>query len=115
MLVDGVKDIEDLKAISEIKFNKYGVIYSLAGPQAVLTVNTSKLKAENAYSSFLEELNELTYQGIKKVPRGKKSLKNILLHGYFSYRKEQREIKKQQLIYGATVFYYNDLVSFIKN
>ena len=114
LFVDGVKDIKDLKSISEIKFKKYGVIYSLAGPQAVLTINTSKLKDEKVYNSFLEELNELTYQGIKKAPRGMKGVKNNVLHGLLGYFKNQKDIKKQQLIYGATVFYNNDLISFMK-
>ena len=114
LFVDGVKYIEDLKSISEIKFHKYGVIYSLAGPQAVLTVNTSKLKDEKIYNSFLEELNELTYQGIKKAPRGIKGVKNNVIHGLLGYLKNLKDIKKQQLIYGATVFFNNDLVSFMK-
>ena len=113
LFVDGSKAIKDLIPIAEIKFNKHGVIYSLAGPQALLTVNPKKLNDERRYKQFVDDLNDLTFQSISNVPRGMNEFKKVIFRGLLGYFKMRDDIKKQQLIYGITEFYNNHMKEFL--
>ena len=84
-----------------------------AGPQIVLTADPKALKKKDEYTKFVEELNSLTFQQISTAPRGVELVLDSILHGAIGTKKRQENIKKQQLIYGVTKFYYEDLREFM--
>lgn len=114
LFIDDVKGSKDIIPIARPKPYGYGVTCGFAGPQAVLTVNPKALSNPDEYNAFLEKLNALTFQQISIVPRGKKAILDTVSHGVVGVFKRRDDLKKQQLIYGATKLYYEDLGDFMK-
>lgn len=115
LFVDKVKGSQDIKPIAKPKNYGYGVICGFAGPQAVLTVNQKKVAKKTDYEAFLKELNAMTFQQVSTVPRGLNGIIDTVKHGYLGYKKRKEDLQKQQLIYGATKFYKEDLYDFLKS
>lgn len=114
LFIDNVKGCKEIKPIAKPKHYGYGVICGFAGPQAVLTVNPKALSKVDMYDKFFEELNSLTFQQISKAPRGIHAFLNSLGHGVKGTLKARDDLKRQQIIYGVTKLYYEDLRDFMK-
>lgn len=115
LFIDDVKPGEEIKPIAKPKHYGFGVICGFAGPQALLTVNAKALSKPDDYDNFVETLNSMTFQQISKAPRGIHAVWDALGHGVKGVKKRKEDIKKQQLIYGVTKLYYEDLQDFMKS
>lgn len=113
LFVGSVKGVKELFPIAKPVFNKFGVVYSFAGPQATLTVDHKKLRRAADYNAFLEELNNLTYQHLSPAPRGFKAIIDTIWNGTLGAKKRREDIQRQQFIYGVTKLYYQDLRDFL--
>lgn len=114
LFIDDVKAGQEIIPIAKPKQYGFGVTCGFAGPQAVLTVNVKAVSKADDYDKFLEALNSITFQQICKAPRGISALLDCLGHGVKGYFKRKDDIKRQQLIYGVTKLYYEDLQSFME-
>lgn len=114
LFIDDVKCGKEIKPIAKPKKYGYGVICGFAGPQAVLTVNAKSIRKTEDYNKFVDELNTLTFQQISKVPKGFHAIVDTLGHGLIGFQKRRKNEKKQQLIYGVTKFYNEDIRDFMK-
>lgn len=115
LFIDDVKASQEIIPIAKPKQYGFGVICGFAGPQAVLTVKAKAVSKADEYNKFIEELNSLTFQQISMVPRGFRAVLDSLGHGVKGYLKRKEDIRKQQIIYGVTKFYYEDLHDFMKS
>lgn len=115
LFIDDVKGGSDIKPIAKPRKYGYGVICGFAGPQAVLTVNIKALRKKKEYNKFLEKLNSMTFQQISTAPREWDAFWDSLMHGMIGTKERREKIKKQQLIYGVTMLYNNDLQEFMKS
>lgn len=109
LFIDDVKGADDIKPIARPKHYGYGVICGFAGPQMVLTVNYKKLAKRSEYEKFVEELNALTFQQISNIPKGLPGIWDALKHGALGVKKNIENLKRQQLIFGVTKLFYEDL------
>ena len=114
LFIDDVKPGDDIKPIAKPKQYGFGVICGFAGPQALLTVDAKALRKADEYEKFLDSLNSLTFQQISRAPRGIHAVLDSLGHGIKGVRKRRDDVKKQQLIFGVTKLYYEDLREFMK-
>lgn len=113
LFIGDVKGGSEIKPIAQPKGYGFGVICGFAGPQAVLTVNAKAVSTKKDYDAFFEALNSLTFQQITKVPKGKNAVMDSFKHGVIGTLKRKDSLKKQQLIYGVTKLYYEDLQEFM--
>lgn len=115
LFIDDIKGIESLIPIAEPKSYGFGVEFRFGGPVAVIHVNPKALNKSDEYNRFYEQLNALTFQQIRKAPRGIKAFMDSILHGIKGYKRRNEDIKKQQLIYGVTKLYYDDLRDYMNS
>lgn len=115
LFIDDVKPGVEIKPIAKPKNYGFGVICGFAGPQALLTVNAKALRKAEDYDNFVEKLDSMTFQQIHKVPRGINAIWDALGHGVMGVIKSKEDIKRQQLIYGVTKLYYEDLHDFMES
>jgi hypothetical protein len=109
-----VKELRDMMDIAQIKFSKYGVIYSISKPYAVLTANPKELKkSKSDYTVFLKELQKLVPNRIDNATHGKNRALSFLKGGIKKMLYENRSLHRQQLLYGAAVFCRKELSSFL--
>lgn len=109
--IEGTKDIMD---VADIKFNEYGIIYSISKPYAVLTANPDILKnSPKDYSSFVKKLQEIAPNRIDNTTHGKKRFLSFIKGGILKLRHENQSLRRQQLLYGAAVFCRKQLRSFL--
>ena len=113
VFVDDIKSGQDIMPIAQPKQYGFGVTCSFAGPQLVLTIDPKALRGQKEYIKFLEKLNSLTFQQLPTAPRGIDALKETLMHGLIGRKRREENVKKQQLIYGVTKLYYEDLREFM--
>ena len=115
LFVDDVKAVDEIKSIARPKHYGYGVICGFAGPQLVLTVNAKKLSKRSVYEEFVEVLNDLTFQQISTVPKGFPGVWDALKHGVLGVKKNNENLKRQQIIYGVTKLFNDDLLEYLNS
>ena len=59
LFLGSIKGTEKLIPVVDIKFDEYGVKYGWAGNQFILWINPSKLKEEEKYKEFLNEISNM--------------------------------------------------------
>lgn len=125
LIIGNVKGAEKLSPIIDVKYNEYGIKYGWAGDQSLLQVDNKALRNKKEYDKFLEEFKKemLPENNQKNLPGMvlKKSAITFLfgligLGASFAvdYYKDQNKVKQQQLLFGVTKLYKNDLESFMK-
>lgn len=115
LFIGDVKDASGIISIAEPKQYGYGVICGFAGPQMVLTVNPKKLAKRSVYEEFIENLNDLTFQQISTAKPGIHGMWNAILHGVRGVKNNNENIRKQQLIYGVTKLFNDDLLVYLNS
>lgn len=129
LFIGDISGIDNLIPILDIKFKEYGVSYGVAGKQAVVFVNEKELKKEDDYDKFYHDLQIVCKNDITQEYNGsfKSSLSGLGKAWYYVMhvhpavtvqdivlsKKEAKAVRIQQLFYGITKLYYNDLNSFM--
>lgn len=133
LFIGDIKGTENLQPVLDIKFNKYGVSYGIAGNQILLDISEKALFKKSEYEAFLAELKEIT--DIKLADTKKKmSLKNPWMWGkigVFAFApwllglvaggalgkdvfEDKALVRHQMMLYGIIQLYMSDLDSFMK-
>ena len=131
ILIDNVKGSSSLLPIIDVKYQKYGITYGWAGTHAVISIDEKGIRKKEDYNDFLEELRSIAPSNIAEYDRGKnrkQSLKESwkilipipilpehtlgkIINNEVTNAKTTRQ---QMLIFAVTHFYYNNLVTFLK-
>lgn len=123
LFIGKIKGTDKLEPVLDIMFDEYGVKYGVAGNQALLIANPMKIRKSEDYEAFLKELKKVTDLAIAKKEKKEKNWK-ILAKSFIPYlgpvwvSKEimdnNKIAREQQLFYGITKLYLNDLDAFMK-
>ena len=135
LFLGDVKGVDKLIPTLDIKFDMFGVSYGFSGKKAAVIVDPRPLFKKDTYDSFIEDLkqvcNATTTQEKKNLDFNdkKKTIKNLAilalhtslfgvigaiatLTGYAFG--DAKKIRSQQLLYGVSKLYLNDLDAFMK-
>ncbi len=131
LLIGGIKGVEHLWPIVDIKYDKHGVRYGWAGSQAVLKVDEKALGSNDAYEDFLAELRSKASNAVandkRKLGWNKKSVgkgigavlapyvwpafvASLIKDGFH----DSRIVRQQMLLLGVSELYTNHLDQFMK-
>lgn len=124
LLIGDVNGADKLSPVIDIKYNQYGIKYGWAGNQALLQVNSKVLLNRKLYDQFLSEfrkemLPEKEKGNVVKTIAKKGGI--TLLFGLIGlgisfavdFFSDQNKVKQQQLLFGVSKLYKNDLADFI--
>lgn len=125
MLIGNIKGTDKLEPVIDVKYEKWGVKYGWAGKQALLKVDGNALLKREKYNAFLEEFKEamLPKKKADKLPvkiakkGGITRLFGLVGLGasfVIDFFLDQSKVKQQQLLFGVTELYKNDLEIFMK-
>ena len=131
LLIDDIKGSDQLSPIMDIKYDKYGIIYSWAGSQALLTIDEKALKKKENYEKFLAELRTKVKNGVtkkeKKLGLNKRTVGKGLATAFLPFVwpafaaslikdgfDDGKIVRQQMLMLGMNELYYNHLDQFLK-
>ncbi len=135
LFLGDIKGVEKLIPTLDIKFDEFGVSYGFSGKQAVIIVDSKPLNNPETYDSFMKKLNEVCDALTAKEKKyfDTRDLKDVAKKGakYFYLAtafflpavvgtvnhgvKDAKLVRDQQLLYGISMLYLNDLDAFMKS
>lgn len=115
LFIGNIESTKPIKKVSTIKFKRYGIIYSISGKNAILTANPKfLLKSKEEYDKFIKALDIIVPTNrTENCTRGIRKLTKVFLKGLRTIGLERKSVMEQQLLYGAAIFFNNDLRKFI--
>lgn len=131
LLIDGIKGIEQLIPLIDVKYDQFGIIYGWAGSQAILSINEKALKKKAIYEDFLAELRKMANNTVakkqKKLGLNGRTIGKGLATAFLpvvwpafaiSLIKDGfddgKVVRQQMLMHGINELYYNHLDQFMK-
>ncbi len=134
LFLGDIKGVEKLIPTLDIKFDEFGVSYGFSGKQAAILVDPKPLNNPGTYDSFMKKLNEVCDASTAKEKKYfdtrdvkdvvKKGAKYYLASAFFLPAvagavnhgiKDAKLVRDQQLLYGISKLYLNDLDAFMKS
>lgn len=117
LFINNVKGVKELEAINKNVYDEYGIRIGYAGSRAYIVVNPEELADSRDYSVFLSDFTKLEESDNKllldedMVDRTERIAKHKL---FTKVVKGKTKIRKQQLVYGVSVFYKQFLSDFLE-
>ncbi len=134
LFLGDIKGVDKLIPTLDIKFDEFGVSYGFSGKQAAIIVDPKPLNNPEIYDNFMKKLNEVCDASTAREKKyfDTRDLKDVAKKGvkyYFAAAlfwpsvvgavnhgvKDAKLVRNQQLLYGISMLYLNDLDAFMKS
>ncbi len=99
-----IQGVNEIIKVSDVVFNEHYVTCYKSGNYLVISAKSNLLrKSKEKYDSFINDLNKIADNRIKKANHGFAKVKAFMKNGIREMKMERDNIETQQLLYGATM------------